>query len=200
MGNTILDQIKAGSLLKDTDTPIDSQVYSLGSNLPIKVGVDDPNIIGPDDTYDFRFRDEKDYPNIPNEVKLAEARFVLPMAKFIANSIGITVLDESAYDRVLHALRLRSLFVLLNLHKTKIEDGVASWFGLILICKKHPVVMVRFKLHISSGRIGIDQVRLWEKSGQRYVIHRNQDSFLSREESSAQILNYLKAEGILSDV
>lgn len=199
--NSVLDLVRSGRIIQDPQARLDPQIYDPVTQKPILMGNSDPNIIGPDDTYEFSFRSPDAYPDVPPPVKTAEIRFVLPMAKFVADSIGITVIDETAYERVLQALRDRSLFVLLNIHKTKVADGVASWFGLILVCKRHPLVMVRFKMRIATEQVGIDQIRLWEKSGERYVVHRDPNNgFYSREEASALILNYLKAEGVLPNI
>lgn len=199
--NSVLDLVRSGRIIQDPQARLDPQIYDPVTQKPILMGNSDPNIIGPDDTYEFSFRSPDAYPDVPLPVKTAEIRFVLPMAKFVADSIGITVIDETAYERVLQALRDRSLFVLLNIHKTKVADGVASWFGLILVCKRHPLVMVRFKMRIATEQVGIDQIRLWEKSGERYVVHRDPNNgFYSREEASALILNYLKAEGVLPNI
>lgn len=193
----VLDRLRAGNLIQDPNAKIDRQVYDLETGQPIVVGNSDPNIIGPDDKYEFVFRSPDAYPSVPQQVKNAEIRFVLPMAQFLAGTIGITVLDETAYERVLGALRDRSLFVLLNIHKTQVADGVASWFGLILTCKRQPVVMVKFKMHLGSERIGIDHIRLWESAKERFVMFKADEGFYSREEASALILNYLKTEGVL---
>jgi hypothetical protein len=199
--NSVLDLVRSGRLAQDPSARLDPQIYDPVTQQPIMMGNSDPNIIGPDDTYEFQFRGPQAYPNVPPQVKTAEVRFILPMAKFIADTIGITVIDESAYERILQAVRARSLFVLLNIHKTKIADGIASWFGLILMCKRHPLVMVRFKMRLSTEQIGIDQIRLWEKAEERYVVHREPDgAFYSREEGSALILNYLKTEGVLPGI
>lgn len=198
---SILDMARSGRMSSDPSVPIDPVIYDPDTHQPIQVGNTDPNVIGADDHYEFSFRKPEAYPEVPPQVKTAEIRFILPMAKFIAETIGITVLDESAYERVLEALRTRSLFVLLNIHKTKISDGIASWFGLILMCKRHPIAMVRFKMKLGNETIGIDQLRFWEKANERYLVHRQEDgSFFSREEASASILNYLKSEGVLPDL
>lgn len=198
---SILDMVRSGQIRKDSSAVLDPRILDLETNQPVAVGNSDPNIIGPDDTYDFSFRRPEAYPDVPPSVKTAEVRFILPMAKHIADTIGITVLDESAYDRVLQALRDRSLFVLMNIHKTRVSDGVASWFGLILVCKRHPLIMVRFKLRLGNEQIGIDQVRLWESAKERYLVYREANGgFFSREEASAMILNYLKTEGVLPDL
>ncbi len=199
--NSVLDLIRAGRLAQDPQARLDPRIYDPVTNQPIQMGNTDPDIIGPDDTYEFSYRTPEAYPEVPPPVKTAEARFILPMAKFIADTIGITVIDETAYERVLQALRDRSLFVVLNIHKTKVADGVASWFGLVLMCKRHPVVMVRFKMRIATDQIGIDQIRLWERAGERYLVHREQGGgFFSREQASATILNYLKHEGVLPEL
>lgn len=197
---SVLDLLASGQMQKEPNAKFDPRIYDPATNQPIPMGNSDPNIIGPDDHYEFSFRKPDQYPDVPPQVKTAEVRFILPMAKFIADTINITVIDESAYERILEALRARSLFVLLNVHKTKVSDGTASWFGLILICKRHPVVMVGFKLRIGNELIGISQIRLWDSANERYVIHRHNEGFYSREEASATILNYLKAEGILPDL
>jgi len=198
---SVLDMVRSGQLAQDPAAKLDSKIYNPDTGEAILVGNTDPDIIGPDDNYEFSFRKPEAYPEVPPPVKTAEIRFILPMAKFIADTIGITVIDESAYERVLQALRDRSLFVLLNIHKTRISDGAASWFGLILMCKRHPLVMVRFKMRLGNEVIGIDQIRFWEKANERYLVHRESEKgFFSREEASAMILNYLKTEGVLPDL
>jgi len=194
---SVLDRVRSGSLIQDPGAKIDPKIYDLETNEPIAVGNTDPNIIGPDDKYEFTFRPLGAYPDVPQQVKNAEIRFILPMAQFLANTIGITVLDETAYERVLGALRDRALFVLLNVHKTHVADGIASWFGLILTCKRQPIVMVRFKMKLGSELIGIDHIRLWESAKERFVMYKQEEGFYSRESASAMILNYLKAEGVL---
>lgn len=200
--NTMLDMVNAGKLAKDPRAKIDPVIYDPETNLPIVMGNTDPNVIGADDQPKlFAYRGPNSYPSVPTPVKDAEIKFIFPMAQFLANTMDITVLDETAYEKVLPALRCRALFVVLNLHKCKIEEGTASWFGLMLLCKKHVVAMVRFKLRLSTGQIGIDQVRLWDKSNNQYVMHTGVGGkFLNREETSALLLNYLRNENILPGI
>ena len=124
------------------------------------------------------------------------------MAKFIADSIGITVIDDYAYNRVLRALQSRSLFVVLNLYKTHVADGVATWFGLVLMCRRHPVLMAQFKENLSTEQIGVSLARCWSSKEQKYFVFGDREGkkFLSREEVSALALNYLKTEGILPNI
>ena len=179
--------------------PIDrSTIVDVDGN-PIKYGkdADDPTL-GPDDNPRFEMRKPEDYPEIPMQVKQAEMKYILPVANFLAQSLGINLIDEKLYDMILDQLRQRSLFVMLNLQRLQIQDGIASWYGLILMCKKHPVVLTKFKLHIATGRIGISSLRLWERANQRYVVFgdKEQKTFMDREKTAVQILDYLSAEGI----
>jgi len=200
--NSVLDMLQAGQMSKNPQARIDPVIYDPVTNQPIPMGNTDPNVIGPDDQPElFAYRGPAAYPDVPEPIKTAETRFVLPMAQFVSNTLGITVLDETAYEKVLTALRCRALFVVLNLHKAKVEDGTASWFGLLLLCKRHVVTMVRFKLRMSTGQIGIDQVRLWDRSSAQYVVHAGPGGKLfSREEASALILNYLRNEGVVPNI
>lgn len=199
---SVLDMINAGRLSKDPRTKLDPVIYDPITNLPVEMGNKDPSVIGADDQPKlFAYRGPNAYPNVPQPVKDAEIKFVFPLGQFLANTLGITVLDETAYEKVIPALRCRALFVVLNLHKTKVEDGIASWFGLMLLCKKHVVTMVRFKLRLGTGQIGIDQVRLWNKETSQYEIHTGQGGkFLTREETSAMILNYLRNANIVPSI
>lgn len=167
---------------------------------PLKYGKDpkDTHLIGADDTPSFEMRNFDDYPDIPIEVKHAEIKYILPMANFISKTLGITVIDEKMYDKVINALKSRSLFVVLNIQKVKIQAGIADWFGLIVTCKKHPIVLVKFKLQLSTGKIGIIQYRIWNAELQNYKIigDPQQKKFLNREEVSTGILEYLNREGV----
>tara|TARA_R100000656_G_scaffold104176_1_gene76132 strand:+ start:157950 stop:158549 length:600 start_codon:yes stop_codon:yes gene_type:complete len=169
---------------------------------PIKLGNDDPNVIGLDDKFDFVGRGPNSYPNLPDAVKDAEFRFVFPLGQFIAKAIGITLLDDEAYNRVLKAIRSRSVFVVLNLYKCQVREGEASWFGLTVQCKKHPIVLVKFRLRLSTGQIGISQIRFWSSAAQRYEISGDPsgNSFIPREKANAMILNYLNQEGVIPGI
>ena len=166
---------------------------------PLKYGNTDKNIIGADDNPQFKMRSHTDFPEVPQEAKNAEVRYILPMANFIAQSLGINVIDEKMYERTLDQLKQRSLFVLLNLQKMQIQEGVAAWYGLLLMCKKHPLAMVKFKMQISTGKIGIAQCRLWEKAGQRYIVlgDQEQKKLMDREKVASEILDYLNHEGVV---
>lgn len=200
---TILDRMQAeGDLQRDPQAVVDTaSLYDFEGN-PIQFGNTDPNIIGPDDTAEFSYRTDKDYPDVPLAVKNAEVSFVLPVAKFLASSVNITVIDETLYGKILEALKTRSLFVMMNLHGVKIQEGIARWYGLILVCKRHPVVMVQFKLKLQTDQIGISLVKLWQSAHQRYVKYGDPEGrrLLTREEVSALIVDYLKKEGIVPNL
>lgn len=201
-GNSVLDMVKAGQYRTQAMGKIDPVLYDPITGAPVQMGNTDPNVIGADDDpQTFAYRGPNAYPDVPPQVKEAEVSFILPMAQFIASTLNITVLDETAYDKVIPALRSRALFVVLNLHKTKVADGTASWFGMILPCRRHVVAMVRFKLRLSTRQIGIDQIRLWDSRSAQYVVHAGPDGkFMTREETSAKILNYIRNEGIVPTV
>lgn len=198
---TVAAMVKDGDLYADPKTKIDPVIYDLEGN-QIQRGVTDPNVIGPDDRPEFSYRPDSAYPKLPQEVKKAEHQYILPMAKFLADSIGITVIDDHAYNRVLKALQSRSLFVVLNLYKAQVRDGVATWFGLVLMCRRHPVVMVRFHEKLSTEQVGIPSLRVWSSKEQKYFIYGDREGrkFTSREVSSSIILNYLREEGILPNI
>jgi hypothetical protein len=184
--------------LNTLDTIDKSSIVDVHGN-PIKYGKDpnDPTL-GPDDNPKFEMRKADDYPNVPPQVKQAEIQYILPMANFLAQSLGINLIDEKLYTKILDPLRQRSLMVLLNLERMQLQDGVAAWYGLIMMCKKHPLVMTKFKLHLGTGRIGIASLRLWSKADQKYIVYgdREQKTFLDRQKTAVQILDYLKMEGV----
>ena len=198
---TVAEMVKDGDISADPKAKIDPVIYDFDGN-QVQRGNTDPNVIGPDDNVEFSYRPDNDYPDLPPQVKKAEHQYILPLAQFIADSIGITVIDDYAYNRVLSALQSRSLFVVLNLYKTQVREGVATWFGLVLMCKRHPVVMVQFRENISTEQVGISLMRCWSASEKKYFIFGDREGrkFLSREEASATILNYLKREGILPNI
>lgn len=195
---TVAAMVRDGDIAADPKARLDPVIYDMNGD-PIQTGNTDPNVIGPDDTPEFSYRPDNAYPNLPQQVKKAEHQYVLPLAKFVADSIGITVIDDYAYNRVLKALQSRSLFVVMNLYKTVVRDGVAIWFGLVLMCKRHPVVMVQFKEKLATEQVGISLVRCWSAREKKYFIFGDKEGrkFLSREETAALILNYLEKEGIL---
>jgi hypothetical protein len=197
----VTELLRDGALMRDPTAKVDGALFDLDGNAIVH-GNTNPNIIGPDDKVEFSFRPDTAFPDVPPQVKNAEIRFILPMARFLASSLNITVIDETAYDRILPALKQRSLFVALNLYKVQIADGVATWFGLVMPCKQHWVVLVQFKMKLSTEQIGISQVRLWSAAYKQYFVSGERDlgRFYTREEASAKILNYLKVEGITPDI
>jgi hypothetical protein len=187
-----------GFIKGDQSEKIDkSQIVDVDGK-PLKYGNTDKNIISADDNPKFKMRIASDFPDVPQEAKNAEVRYILPMANFIAQTLGINVIDEKMYESTLIQLKQRSLFVVMNLQKMQIQEGVAAWYGLLVMCKKHPLVMTKFKLQISTGKIGVSQCRLWEKSEQRYVIQGDpeQKKLKDREKTAQEILDYLKHEGV----
>lgn len=191
--------IHEGRLAKDPSAKIDPVIYDSMTGKPLQYGNTDPNVIGADSHVDFHVRSDSDYPDLPQAVKDAEIKFLLPMAKHIASSLGITVMDEISYSKTLDPLRSRFLFVVMNLKGVTISDGVASWIGIVLMCKRHPIATVQVKMKLSTGQIGIHRVKTWEKKGNRYLMHgdRTGSSFMSREETLALLLNYLNTEGVV---
>jgi len=199
--NSVLDMLTAGRLAKDPSAKIDKVIYDPSTNQPVQMGNTDPNVIGPDDHVEYSYRPDSAYPDVPTQVKDAEVKFILPLAQLLANTIGIAVIDETMYEKIIQPLRSRSLFVVLNLHKVKVHDGIASWYGLVLMCKRHFLTFVRFKTRLSTGQIIIDEIRLWRKNGETYVRHAPPNGkFFSREEASVLILNYLRDEGVLPNI
>lgn len=165
---------------------------------PLKYGNTDPNIISVDDNPKFEMRKPSDFPDVPPEVKTAEIRYILPMANMLAQSLGINIIEEKTYERVIDQWKQRSLFVVLNLEGVKVTQGVADWFGMLVMCKQHAVAMVKLKLQLSTSKIGITQFRVWQKAKQKYLVVGDveQRKFLNREEVTTQLLNYLRIEGI----
>lgn len=165
---------------------------------PLRYGNTDPNIVSVDDNPKFEMRKLSDFPDVPQEVKTAEVQYILPMANMLAQALGINIIEEKTYEKVIDSWKQRSLFVVLNLEGVKVSQGVADWFGLIIMCKQHAVAMVKLKLQLSTSRIGITQFRIWRKATQNYLVvgDKEQRKFLNREEVTTQILNYLRIEGI----
>lgn len=180
--------------------PLDLRPRSLDGSL-LDVGIDpsDTTVIGPDHRPKFSFRDMSEYPDYPISMKEIEHKWILPMASHIANTLNITMLDEKMYEKVLPALKSRSLFVVMNMAKARIQNNVADWYSILVMCKKHPLVMVKTRYSIANNGIGIEHIKLWESSIKKYVIHgdREMKKFMSREESTALILNYLNREGVI---
>ncbi len=179
--------------------PVDGKIYDSNGNLiPVGIPEDDDSVIGPDHRPKFSMRTLEDHPTVPMEVKQAEQKFIVPFANFLAQSLGISLLDDISYMKVLDVLRQRSLFVVLNLHKVMIQDGISTHDGVILMCHKHPICVVNFKMHIASGKIGIAHVKLWDSANARYVMlgDRTGKELMTRDVASVNILNYLTREGV----
>lgn len=184
----------------------DGRLYDLHGNL-IEMGTP-PGEIGPDDDPQFGQKKEEvhyelrswnTYQNYPEEAKKAEMSFVLPMANFLSQTFNINLVDEVMYEKILKQLRQRMMFVVMNMYKLQVVDGIANWDGIVIMAKQHPVVLVRFKLQISTGKIGIAYIKVWNKEKQNYILFgdRTQKVMLSREEASNMILGYIEKEGIL---
>lgn len=185
---------------------IDTRPRDVDGNL-LKTGIDpSEGIIGPDDTpkfgqkpahYDMRTEDT--YPNVPAEAKRAELSFVLPMANFIAHTLDIDIIDEIMYEKTLKQLRQRMLFVVMNMHNLKTGDGMAWWDGIVLMCKKHPIALVRFKMHLASKKIGVAFVKVWNSAREVYVLYgdKEQRKLMTRERASQIILDYLNNEKVV---
>lgn len=160
----------------------------------------DPKIIGADDNcvYELRKPDElKDTPPVLVDV---EVRELLPLAKLLGQYIGITAMQEAQYGNVLEQIRQRSVFVVLNVLRAKFQDGVAGYTGLIVMCKRHPIVRVNCKVHLATGRFGVANVHLWNKENAEYHIHGDVEGRVPMQASQVVplIMEYLQNyEGVL---
>lgn len=193
---------------QSVEPAVDTRLRDLHGNI-IEMGMDaSSEEIGPDDNPKFgqnkaevhyELRTWDTYQNYPEEAKKAEMSFVLPMANFLSQTFDINLVDEIMYEKILVQLRQRMLFVVMNMHNLKVQDGIAIWDGIVIMAKRHPVTVVRFKLQISTGRIGIAYVKCWNSAEQKYILFgdREQKKLLSRDEASATILNYVEKEGVL---
>jgi len=188
------------------DANVDPVLRDLHGN-PIEMGTPEGEI-GPDDNPKFgqdrtqvhyELRTWDTYKNYPEEAKKAEMSFVLPMANFLSQTFDINLVDEVMYEKILKQLRQRMLFVVMNMYKLQVVDGIAIWDGIVVMAKQHPVVIVRFKLQLSTGRIGIAYVKAWSKERQGYIMFgdRTQKTMLDRDRATEIILNYVEQEGIL---
>jgi hypothetical protein len=153
-----------------------SELYTMsGERIPVGQK-DDPNSIGPDDRAAYAPRTEKELVGVPQALLDVEVKHLVPVANQVATAIGITFLQEAQYGNVLTPIRERSVFVVLNVLKAKIDAGVATYHGLVIMCKRHPIVRVVCKCHLETGRFGVAQVHLWNKdpsepSGGRYYLY-----------------------------
>lgn len=197
--STVQDMIATGRLSTDPSAKIDPTTIVGVDGNPIKTGNYDPNIIGLDSKPSFSYRPLDAYPDHPDQIVNAEHRYVLPLAKFIGDAVGVVPVDEHAYNKVLPAIQSRSLLVVLNQRGLSVDAGVATWFGLVLMCRRHPVAMVQFKEQLATEKVGISQIRLWRSKEARYHIEGSRKSgvWITREVASATLLNYLKQEGVV---
>lgn len=137
----------------------------------------DPHMIGPDDRVAYEMRSVDEMKDTPSQLIDVEVQHLLPIATAIARGIGINVLQEAQYGNVLDEIRQRSVFVVLNVLAGKTNDGdVFQYSGLVIMCKKHPIVRVVCKTKVSTGAFGIAQVHTWHKniaiqSGGEYHVH-----------------------------
>jgi hypothetical protein len=195
------------NLIIDPNQVGDPVIYDLHGN-PIEMGTP-PGEIGPDDDPKFgqakeevhyELRTWDTYTNYPEEAKKAEMSFVLPMANFLSQTFNINLVDEIMYGKILLQLRQRMLFVVMNMYKLEVNDGIAQWDGILLMAKQRPVVVVRFKLQISTGRIGIAYMKVWNKEKQAYVGigDRSQKTLMTRDDAIQKILTYVERERILT--
>lgn len=122
-----------------------------------------PTDIGADDMATYTPRTAQEMSGTPPAIFEAEVRHLVPVANQIATAIGISFLQEAQYGNVIRPLRERSVFVVLNTAKPKIDHGVATYHGLVVMCKRHPIVRVVCKLQIETGAFGVAQVHLWRK-------------------------------------
>lgn len=131
----------------------------------------DPKIIGADDNCVYEMRKPEEMKDTPQVLIDIEVRELLPLAKLLGQYIGITAMQEAQYGNVLEQIRQRSVFVVLNVMRATITDGVAYYTGLVVMCKRHPIVMVKCKAHLATGRFGVANVHLWNKAGHEYHVH-----------------------------
>lgn len=176
-----------------------SELYTL-SGEPIPVGKkENPESIGPDDRTAYEPRTEKEMAGVPPMLFQVEVQQLVPVANQIASAIGITFLQEAQYGNVLTPIRERSVFVVLNTLRAKIDAGVAVYHGLVIMCKRHPIVRVVCKCHLETGRFGVAQVHLWHKdpsepAGGLYHIYGDQEMKrpIPLPEVTTLILEYLE--------
>ncbi len=161
----------------------------------------DPTIIGPDDYAAYEHRKPHELNGVPQALLDAEVKYLLPIARGLAEAIGIDCLQEVQYGNVLEQLRERSVFIVLNVLHNQIDAGIANYHGLIIMCKRHVLVRVACKVHISTGRFGISQVHTWHrdvthKDGGIYMIHGDREGRkpIAHETILPLILDYLESK------
>lgn len=174
-----------------------AEIYTLeGERIDVGRKVS-PEVIGPDDNVAYVPRTDKELAGTPTVLVDAEVRELLPIARVLAEAIGITAMQEAQYGNVQEQIRERSVFVVLNVLRHKVADGVASYPGLIIMCKKHPIVRVYCKCHIATGRFGIASVHLWSKDitkpgGGEYHIYGSETQRMDPHGVLPLILEYLE--------
>jgi len=196
---------------KRPDVQIDrSKIVDVYGN-PLKYGKDpnDRSILGPDDDIPAvkqdlppgSLRDRSLYPSLfPATLFLAEERYVLPMAQYVANSIvDVDLIDEKTYAKLQPQLKERSIFCVLDISAPEVHSGMVRWPGFRVVCKQFDVATVYFQLDLGLNLTITTHVRVWESQTQRYM-NLGDRSFLkdlTREKAAEIIDNYLVREGIL---
>lgn len=156
-----------------------------------------PEMIGPDDNAAYVPRTVAELKDTPPELATAEVQHLVPIARAVAHAIGIDCLQEVQYGNVIEQLRQRSVFVVLNILKHRIENGVATYPGLVVMCKQHPIVRVYCRCHLATGRWGVSQVHLWSKDaskpgGGEYHIYGSNDKRMETHSVLPLVLEYLE--------
>lgn len=178
---------------------------------PLKYGKDpaDTTILGPDDAVPAvtqgiapgTLRDHSLYPSLfPAALFLAEERYVLPMASFVAqNIVDVDLIDEKTYAKLQKQLRERSIFCVLDISSPIVHDGKVRWPGFRILCKEFEVAAVNFQLDVALNLTITTHVRLWESKNQRYANVGDQSYLkdLTREKAAGLLDNYLYQEEIL---
>lgn len=122
-----------------------------------------PHIIGADDYCKYEQRTASELQDTPPVLVDVEVKYLLPIAQLLGQYIGITCVQEAQYGNIVPQIRETSVFVVLNVMRPQIQEGVATYHGLVVMCKKHPIVRVVTKCQLSTGKFGISQVHLWNK-------------------------------------
>lgn len=181
-------------------TEIDTRLRDLNGNL-LEVGIDPSrdDVIGADHKPIFKFRDMSDYPDYPEKLKEIEFKWVVPLANHVANHMNITFVDERMYEKMTIELKTRFTFVILNLAKVKFVESKAHWYSVIVMCRRHPLVLVKTVYDLNSNKIGIPHVKLWDGKISKFVVYgdKEQKRFLPRNEVATMIINYLERDKIL---
>lgn len=172
---------------------------------PIKVGNQDPNIIGPDDKVNqlqtTNLRNKNLYSkNYPPLLFQAEEQFVLPLAAHVAQQIcQVDLIDELTYAKILLQLKQNNLMAVLDISTPSIQNNVVVWEGFKLMCKDFKLVGVTFRLDMSLPIVTIPYIKVWQNAANQYACVGDPSMIrdLPREQVATIIANYLRAEGVL---